>query len=85
MERGLCQHCQTTPVTGRKRKYCDTHSREASALWKRQHPEWRTPWNTTPEKQRAYRRAYMRGYRRRTRDAKTETPEGGEAAWKHST
>jgi hypothetical protein len=84
VERGLCQHCHTLPVTGRKRKFCDEHSRQASAIWKRKHPEWRTPWVTTHEKRRAYFRTYMRGYRRRKRTPKTEAPEGGAAAWTNS-
>jgi hypothetical protein len=69
VERGLCQHCQTAPVTGRKRKYCDTHSREASAIWKRRHPELRGSWKD-PDERKAYYRQYMREYRQKKRQGR---------------
>ncbi len=73
MERDLCQHCHSAPVTGRKRKYCVQHSRSASAIWKRAHRRlwkaqgdkyWLADWKS-PEERRAYFRAYMRAYRHR--------------------
>jgi hypothetical protein len=84
VEQGPCQHCRTAPVTGRKRKYCDEHSRQASAIWKRRNPELRGSWKN-PEDRKAYFRTYMREYRRRKRTPKTATPEGGEAVCSHST
>ena len=73
-KRGKCTNCQTAPVTGRKRKYCDRHSSVASALWKRLHRRlwkaagdkyWLSDWkNKSVEERRAYFRAYMQEYRR---------------------
>ena len=37
MDRGLCIYCQLRAVARTKRKYCEEHSRQASALWKRHH------------------------------------------------
>lgn len=58
------------PIVGRLRKYCRAHSRQASAIWKRQHPEWRTPWKKTDEERRTYFREYMRRYRQRKREGR---------------
>ncbi len=93
MEHQPCHHCHTAPVTGRKRKYCDKHSREASAIWKRAHRRlwkaqgdkyWLSEWKSDEER-RAYFRTYMREYRRRRRTLNTNSPEGGAPAWNHST
>jgi hypothetical protein len=75
MDRGLCIFCHLEPVTGRKRKYCDLHSKLASTLWKRQHRRlwkaagekyWDADWKgRTPDERRAYFRTYMRVYRER--------------------
>ena len=35
MDRGLCHFCHVKPILGRKRKYCEEHSRLASVLLKR--------------------------------------------------
>jgi len=74
MERGLCIFCHAAPVTGRKRKYCDQHSRLASTNWKRAHRRiwkaagdkyWLADWkHKTAEERKEYFRAYMRRYRR---------------------
>jgi hypothetical protein len=74
MDRGLCILCHAAPVTGRKRKYCEEHSRLASAIWKRTHRRswkaagdkyWLSDWkHRTPEERRAYFSAYMRNYRK---------------------
>jgi hypothetical protein len=92
VEQGPCHYCHQAPVSGRKRKYCDEHSREASAIWKREHRRlwkaqgdkyWVSEWKS-PEDRRAYFRTYMRGYRRRRRREKTTNPEGRETGWTHS-
>jgi hypothetical protein len=91
MDRGLCHSCHVKPILGRKRKYCEEHSRLASVLWKRERRRlwkekgqkyWQDAWeNKTPEERKAYFRQYMRQYRRRkaneVRDLdSTWTPEG---------
>ena len=67
MDRGLCRYCHQNPIDGRRRKYCHDHARNASAIWKRMHPEYRGDWNVTKEERLAYFRTYMREYRRRRR------------------
>ena len=72
--------CCDLPVQGRKRKYCDQHSRTASTRWKRAYrlvckrkgdQYWLSDWkNKTTEERRAYFRDYMRKYRRRLRVAR---------------
>jgi hypothetical protein len=75
MDRGLCNFCHLAPITGRKRKYCDLHSKLASTLWKRKHRRawkdagdkyWEADWKQkTADERRAYFRTYMREYRKR--------------------
>ncbi len=74
MSRGLCVACHN-PLKPGFQKYCEAHSKLASALWKQEHrrgwkaagdPYWLSDWkNKTPEERRAYFRVYMRAYRRR--------------------
>jgi hypothetical protein len=91
VEQGPCHYCHKAPVTGRKRKYCDEHSREASAIWKREHRRlwkaqgdryWISDWKS-PDDRRTYFRTYMRGYRHRKRLEKITT-KGRETGWTHS-
>jgi hypothetical protein len=76
----LCLHCFLRPVVGRKRKFCDEHASQASAIWKRAHRRlwkaqgdkyWLADWKS-PEERRAYFRTYMRAYRLRKRSRGTE-------------
>lgn len=73
----VCCHCQSRPISGRKRKYCDVCSSEASAIWKRAQRArwsrsgekyWRADWHSD-EQRRVYFREYMRRYRQRRRVA----------------
>ena len=76
MSRKVCVIC-FRPLSGRFRKYCQSHSRLASAIWKRTHRRlwkvsgdryWLSDWkNRTTEERRTYFRSYMRAYRRRVR------------------
>ncbi|MDA2937073.1 hypothetical protein MYX75_02265 [Acidobacteria bacterium AH-259-A15] len=75
MNRVVCIHCHVRPIGEGKRKYCEEHSRQASAIWKREHRRlwrsmgdkyWLSDWkNKTSEERKAYFRAYMREYRKR--------------------
>ena len=91
MDRHLCIYCETAPVAPGKRKYCDAHSRQASAIWKRAHRRlrkiqgekyWLAHWKS-PEDRRAYFRTYMRDYR--TRKRTTTPPKEGADPWNSST
>jgi hypothetical protein len=83
MDRGPCTYCNAAPITGRRRKYCDPHSRQASAIWKREHrrrwkAEGRRYWREdarSDEERRGYFRTYMRAWRQRRR---TNPSLGGE-------
>lgn len=73
MSTEVCVYCQAEAIVGRKRKYCDVHSRQASVIWKRLHRRlwhaagdkyWLSDWkHKTPAERRAYFRQYMRQYR----------------------
>jgi hypothetical protein len=79
MNPALCLYCHTRPIPPLKRKYCDVHSGEASAIWKREHRRqwkalgdryWLADWkHKSDEERRAYFRAYMRAYRLKRRAA----------------
>ena len=89
MVKGLCFSCHRKPISGRNRKYCQDDSRQASAIWKREHRRlwkaagdkyWLSDWkNKTSEERRAYFRTYMQEYRRKKhlKPAKTAPAEGG--------
>ena len=74
MRRHRCLYCHRRVIHGRKRKYCDLHSKQASKLWKRKHRRlwaasgdkyWLADWkNRTSEERRRYFRIYMQAYRR---------------------
>ena len=68
MSGGLCSYCHLQPIVGRCRKFCPEHSRQASAIYRRLHPEWRADWNVTKEKRQEYFRDYKREYRQLRRD-----------------
>ena len=82
MDGGFCFSCHIKPILGRKRKYCEEHSRLASVLWKREHRRrwkamgekyWLTEWkNKAPEERKTYFREYMRQYRRRKGEAERD-------------
>jgi hypothetical protein len=72
MRAGFCSLCNLQ-LTGRLRKYCRDHSRQASTLLKRQYRRderakgpgyWRKEWAKKTEEER---KAYFRNYRRRER------------------
>lgn len=75
MEQGLCHYCQLNPITGKRRKYCEQHSAQASLIWKRVHRRlwrnagastWLVDWkHKSADERKAYFRQYMREYRRR--------------------
>jgi hypothetical protein len=74
MRGAFCSVC-SLQLTGRLRKYCRDHSRQASTLLKRQYRRdekakgvkyWLKEWaKKTDEERRAYFRNYRREYRRR--------------------
>ena len=86
----LCDHCHSSPVPKRHRKYCADCSRLASAIWKRQHrrlwaqrwrdrrdsevPPWMDGWESMDD-YRQYRREYMRQWRERRRKRRKEAKE----------
>jgi hypothetical protein len=92
MDCHLCLYCQTAPLAPGKRKYCAEHSRQASAIWKREHRRlwkaqaekyWLADW-PSPEARRAYFRAYMRSYRLRKRLQEPPKPKQEDPTWSDS-